>query len=129
MRGLHISEWLCAKLYLQDPPPAVPNDCGREARRSRVLNWQVRGGDSRRVYLLSPPLGAARAAPSTGTVKGTSEPLTVPERAEDREWKALQEGRKFYLIPALLFFSVQLVPCGTRHLLRVWLARARLNPA
>jgi len=61
-------------------PRPVPSDCGREAQRSGVLNWQVRGGDGGAPIILSPPLGVARAAPPTRPVKGASEPLTGRER-------------------------------------------------
>ncbi len=75
---------MCKRSISKIGPEAVPNSCGREARRSGVLNWPVRG---EMATLLSPesPLGAARAAPPTGKVKGFEMPLTLPERAEDRE--------------------------------------------
>jgi len=75
---------MCKRSISKIGPEAVSNSCGREARRSGVLNWPVRGETA---TLLSPesPLGVARAAPPTGKVKGTSEPLTLPERTDDRE--------------------------------------------
>lgn len=57
----------------------------QEVGRLGGLNWPVRGGGGDALIILSPPLGAARAASPTIVVQGASKPLTTIEHTEDRD--------------------------------------------